>query len=362
MMSNQPYAQEVQGVIIIAIWVLLALSSIVLTILIFRKELGLRRKSIFEQRAKVLERALLIHISGSLKELKQTFIVHSSDVDVLLKILPKILWLLKDTGKNSISDFIDTLGLKSIIRNNVTSIRLKTRLGAIEMLGYLPAERQHLEMLHTIIRKDHNPTVVYRAAKSLSQLHSPESLPIIIEHFHKLEFLSIPYLVNILSGFGARAYLPLRRIINSVDSSINLKVAVIRVFGSGGGLNVENYDLILSQCSNANEKIVIEAYRSLSTSNQIITNDIIKTGSMHPLWEVRLHTADCARHCQKIPIHQLNELIADEKWLVGLHAARAIMSFGQPGKRILEVISRKTTLAATRASSVLNEFEVMSDG
>jgi|FLOH01.1.fsa_nt_gi hypothetical protein len=361
-MIDQLFGQEVQGLIINVIWILLALSSTVLAILIFRKELGLRRKSIFEQRSKVLERALLIHISGSLKELKQTFIVHSSDVDVLTKILPKILWLLKDTSKNSISDFINTLGLKSIIRSNVNSIRLKTSLSAIEILGYLPTERKHLEILHTLIRKNQNPIVVYRAAKSLSQLHSAESLPVIIKYFHKLEFCSTPYLANILSGFGTRAYPSLRTIINSVDSSINLKIASVRVLGSDGGLNIKNHELILSQCSNANEKMVIEAYRSLSTLNRIITSDIIKTGSMHPLWEVRLYTADCARHCQKIPIDELNELIADEKWLVGLHAARAIMSFGQTGKRILEVISRKTTLAATRASSVLNEFEAMSDG
>lgn len=335
-------------------WILSLTSLLILSLLIAVRYLRESREAAYAARYAELQRMLLIHLETPLSELRQTFVQQKYDFDILANLAQKILRTVSGRSRARIHSFIQVLALEQRVYQQAKQGNKRERLAAIRLIGYLPVSEKRTEILIEVLGNEADSQLRYTAAESLSKLGDVNNLPSVIAALQQIELLSPLLIYDIFQRFGPKSCELLVHTANDTAAD-NIRIAAIRALGGIPGNSSQ--EVLLAHCYSNQPEVSATAYQALSRLALPIPVVTIRHGCQQPFWKVRMYTADCAEHAEDFPIESLQCLLDDTNWMVSIHAASALYSWGDAGRRILKMIATQESIAAKRANAFLEETD-----
>jgi HEAT repeat protein len=320
-MQDFPFVSGFDAPVSVALWMTVASIVASLLLLAYTLELRLRRRLHERRRAGVIVhwRALLGDaVTGRVGGLLQPTL-RRKDRPEFLRLWVYTRSMLEGAAADRLIALAERLQLREYVREQAKHAHLKTRLLAIQALGYL-RDAESFAALEAIVDQP-NTLLSVTAAEALAAIDAPRAMERLIPKIPSRRDWPRTHVFNLLSRASSVVVSePLYRCIRAAsddDAAYLLKFAEIAEFDVRDALAVE-----LLRGRDSPE--VVAAALNVATGHAAVPR--IDELLAHPTWYVRMQAAKLVgRMGRPEDAGRLERLLADAEWWVRYRAAKALV-------------------------------------
>jgi HEAT repeat protein len=348
-MQDFPFVSAFDTPASVALWMTVASIAASLLLLAYTLELRLRRRWHERRRAGVIAhwRALLGDALTGRATAGPVSKLRRRERRDFLRLWVYTRSMLEGAAAERLIELAERLQLRDYVREQAEHAHLKTKLLAIQALGYL-RDSESFGALAAII--DHPSTLLsVTAAEALAAIDAPRAMERLIPKIASRRDWPRTHVFNLLSRAGSAVVSePLYRCIRAAsddDAAYLLKFAEIAEFDVRDALAVE----LLRSRDNSE---VLAAALKVATGHAAVprTDELLA----HPAWYVRMQaTKLVGRMGRKEDVGRLEKLLADDEWWVRYRAAKALVRL--PGVDAAELECVRLRLDDRYAKDILDQ-------
>jgi HEAT repeat protein len=320
-MQDLPFVSGFNAPASVALWMTVASIVASLLLLAYTLELRLRRRLHERRRAGVIAhwRALLGDALTGRGTATPVVNLRRTDRREFLRLWVYTRSMLEGAAADRLIALAERLKLRDYVREQAEHAHLKTKLLAIQALGYL-RDAESFGFLAAIVDQP-NTLLSVTAAEALAAIDAPRAIERLIPKIATRRDWPRTHVFNLLSRAGSAVVSePLYRCIRAAaddDATYLLKFAEVAEFDVRDALAVE---LLRAR---ENPEVLAAALNAATGHSPVPRIDELLA---HPAWYVRMQAAKLVgRMGRPEDAGRLERLLADTEWWVRYRAAKALV-------------------------------------
>jgi HEAT repeat protein len=272
--------------------------------------------------------------------------------NVLTKLLLDYAKVLSGPEKERLK-IIYRIALEKKSLKDLRSRRTIRRLRATRLLGFFI---DPLKMDFMLKLLEDKPIVRLAAVQAISQLSTPETLPLVFKAFEADLCPNIHSYISIILSLGGKAEVNIREALKKPISSEKIALLIELV----GAIPLRSlYPDILPFAGHPEKEIRIKVARALGGLLNPDSAPALIRLAYDEAWEVQAQAVKSLGKLKSLEaLDVLSQAFFSKNWYVRFNARSGLMSLGEAGVKRLEEISRQTrdSYAAAMAAMALHDL------
>jgi HEAT repeat protein len=348
-MQDFPFASGFDTPVSVALWLTVTSIAASLLLLMYTLELRARRRYRERRRASVIAhwRAIIAAAVTGAAGAATPAKLRRRERQEFLRLWVYTRSMLEGAAADRLITLAQSLGLRELVRRQARHAHLRTRIMAMQALGFLRDAESVPDL--AAATDDANTLVSITAVEALAAIDPPRAMVLLIPKIPKRRDWPRTHVYNVLQRAGSAVVSePLYRCIRAAadeDVAYLLQFAEIAEFDVRDALAVE----LLR--SSDNPEVLAAALKTATGHGAVPRIDELLA---HPAWYVRMQAAKLVgRMGRKEDAIRLEGLLADEEWWVRFRAARALVRL--PGVSAPDLEQIRQRLKDRYAKDILSQ-------